>query len=44
MRMVPLDLAAVLQILIAAAAPFLFFLATQIPLAEIMTWILGAIL
>jgi hypothetical protein len=44
MHIVPLDRTAVLQILVAAAAPFLFFLATQIPTAEIVKWIVGAIL
>lgn len=43
MHIVPLDRTAVLQILVAAAAPFLLFLATQVPSAEIVKWIVGAI-
>ncbi len=44
MRIVPLDWPAVLQILIAASAPFLVVVASQIPLTEILKWLLGAIL
>ena len=44
MRVIPLDRDAVLQILVAAAVPFLAVLASQVPLSEIMKWILGAIL
>jgi hypothetical protein len=43
MHIVPLDRAAVLQILVAAAAPFLLFLATQVPTAEVAKWIIGTI-
>jgi hypothetical protein len=43
MHIVPLDRAAVLQILVAAAAPFLLFLATQVPIAEVVKWIIGTI-
>lgn len=44
MHIVPLDWAATLQILVAATAPFLVVLASQVPLSEILKWILGAIL
>jgi hypothetical protein len=44
MRIVPLDWAAVLQILIAAGAPFLVILASLVPLGQIVKWLLGALL
>ena len=44
MRIVPLDWAAVLQILIAASTPFLVVVASQIPLTEVLKWLLGTIL
>jgi len=44
MHIVPLDRTAVLQILVAAAAPFLLFLVSQVPATEIVKWIIGAIL
>ena len=43
MRIVPLDRAAVLQVLITALVPFLVVLGTQIPATEIVKWIVGAI-
>lgn len=43
MRIVPLSLVAVLQTLVAAAAPFLVVVATQVPMAEIVKWFIGAI-
>lgn len=44
MRMVPLDRDAIIQILAAAAVPFLAVLVYQVPLSEILKWIAGAIL
>ncbi len=44
MRLVPLDRDAVLQLLVAAALPFLTVLAYQVPLSEIFKWVLGVIL
>ncbi|MFC1778311.1 hypothetical protein ACFL3I_13390 [Pseudomonadota bacterium] len=44
MKIVPLDRDAVLQLVVAAFAPFLVFLALRMPLAEILKWILGVIL
>ena len=44
MRVVPLDRDAILQILAAAAIPFLAVLVYQVPLSEILKWIAGAIL
>lgn len=43
MRIVPLDMTAVLQILIAAVAPFAVVVASQIPLMELLKWLIGAI-
>jgi hypothetical protein len=43
MHIVPLDRRAVLQTLTAAAVPFLYFVLMQVPSAEIVKWIIGAI-
>lgn len=43
MRIVPLDLAAFLQVLIAAAVPFIVVVVSLIPLAELLKWFVGAI-
>lgn len=43
MHIIPLSLIAILQTLVAAAAPFLVVVATQVPLAEILKWFVGAI-
>ena len=43
MRIVPLDLAAFLQILIAAVVPFIAVVVSLIPLAELLKWLVGAI-
>ena len=39
----PVDRAAVMQLLIAAGIPMLAVVATQIPLAELVQWIVGRI-
>lgn len=43
MRFAPVDLTAVLQLVVAAGLPMLGVVATQIPLAELGKWLLGAI-
>jgi len=43
MRIVPLDLAAFLQIPIAAVVPFIVVVVSQIPLVELLSWLVGAI-
>ena len=43
MRIVPLNLAAFLQVLIAAVIPFLVVVISQIPLAELLSWFVGAL-
>jgi hypothetical protein len=43
MQIIPLSLGCVLQTLVAAALPFLVVVATQVPLAEILKWFVGAI-
>lgn len=43
MRFMPLDWASVLQVLVAAMAPFLVVVASQIPLKEVLKWLVGAI-
>ena len=44
MRFVPIDMATVLQVVIAAGVPLLAVVATQIPLADLVKWIVGTIL
>jgi hypothetical protein len=44
MRFVPVDMATVLQVVIAAGVPLLAVVATQIPLADLVKWIVGTIL
>jgi len=43
LRFVPVDFPAVLQLLIAAGVPLLAVVATQVPLADLVKWIAGAI-
>ena len=43
MQFITLSLGCVLQTLVAAALPFLVVVATQVPLAEILKWFVGAI-
>lgn len=44
LRLVPLDLAAVVQLLLSAGLPLLAVVTTQMPLRELAMWIIGAIL
>lgn len=44
MRVVPLDAMVVLQVVVAAGAPMLTVVTTQIPLAQLLKWILGTVL
>jgi hypothetical protein len=44
LRTFPMDRAAVMQLIIAAGIPMLAVVATQIPLAELMQWVVGKIL
>ena len=44
LRVVPIDRAAVLQLVVAASVPLLAVVAHQIPLRQLATWIVGAIL
>jgi hypothetical protein len=44
MRIVPVDGAALLQIVVAAGLPLLAVVATQVPLTDLVRWIVGAIL
>jgi hypothetical protein len=44
MRVVPVDSAALVQVVAAAGLPLLAVVATQVPLAELVKWIVGAIL
>ena len=44
MRFIPLDWSSLIQLAVAALAPFLVVVASQIPLTEVAKWILGAIL
>jgi hypothetical protein len=41
---VPVDRAAVMQLIVAAGIPMLAVVATPIPLAELVQWIVGKIL
>jgi hypothetical protein len=43
LRFVPVDLPALLQILIAAGVPLLAVVATQVPLGDLVKWLLGAV-
>jgi hypothetical protein len=43
MHIVPLDLMAFLQTLVAAIVPFIGVVVSQIPLAELLWWLVGAI-
>lgn len=43
MRLVPISLATILQILLAAVLPFVVVLVSLIPLAELLQWLVGAI-
>ena len=44
MRVVPLNLGAILQILLAATVPFLAVVISQIPISKLLQWLLGALL
>jgi len=44
MRVVPLNLGAILQILLAATVPFLAVVISQIPVLQLLQWLLGALL
>ena len=44
MRFMPLDWASLVQLAIAALAPFVVVVASRIPLAEVLKWIVGAVL
>jgi hypothetical protein len=44
LRTVPVDRAAVMQLIVAAGIPMLAVVATPIPLAELVQWIVGKIL
>lgn len=44
MRLVPVDRAAVAQLVVAAGVPMLAVVAAQIPLRELARWLLGTIL
>jgi hypothetical protein len=44
LHLVPVDRAAVLQLLVAAGVPLLAVIANQVPLAEVLQWIFGTIL
>jgi hypothetical protein len=44
MRVVPVDVAALLQIVVTAGLPLLAVIATQVPLPDVVRWIVGAIL
>lgn len=44
MRLVPIDRAAVLQLVLAAGVPLLAVVAKQIPLGDLVRWIVGSIL
>jgi hypothetical protein len=44
MRFVPIDRAAVVQLIVAAGAPFLAVAATLVPLDDLLKWVVGKIL
>lgn len=44
LRVVPVDLVAVMQLVLAAGLPLLTVVATQMPLSELARWLVGAIL
>ena len=44
LRVVPVDLAAVIQLVLAAGLPLLAVVATQMPLSELARWLVSAIL
>jgi hypothetical protein len=43
LRLVPVDFAAILQLLLAAGAPLLAVVLTQIPLGSLIKWILDSV-
>jgi hypothetical protein len=44
MRVVPIDLMVVLQVVVAAGAPLLTVVTTQIPLAQLVKWVVSTVL
>jgi hypothetical protein len=44
MRIVPIDVVAVIQLVLAAGLPMLAVVTTQIPLGELVKWLVGTIL
>lgn len=44
MRVVPVDIVAVIQLVVAAGVPMLAVVATQIPLGDLVKWLVGTIL
>jgi hypothetical protein len=44
LRLVPVDRAAVVQLLVAAGVPLLAVVSRQIPLVDLAKWIVGTIL
>lgn len=44
LRVIPIDLVAIVQLLVAAGIPMLAVVATQIPLGQIARWLVGTIL